>query len=94
MKAAVVKGPGSNLHGKKCTASFCRRPVRQGEAVVWRKMPNDSYDEPLFVTHTACMQTILDAAPEGSVTPGNHAVRAAAIARVVAETGELFPATV
>lgn len=92
MRSAVVKGPGSKLHGKKCSASFCRRPVDKGEAVVFRTMANDSYDEDLFVTHVVCMRVILDDAPEGTRTPGNAKARAEEIRRAVVESGALFPA--
>lgn len=92
MKTAVVKGPSSQLHGKVCSASFCKRPVTQGESVVWREMKNDSYDERLFVTHVACMRVILDDAPEGTVTPRNQTARAAEIRRAVRASGDLFPA--
>lgn len=91
MRSALVKGPSSKLHGKRCSASFCKRPVEQGESVVWREMRNDSYDEPLFVTHTACMRVILDDAPVG-ITPRNHAVRADEIRQAVSASGDLFPA--
>lgn len=90
MRASTVKSPGTRLHGVRCSAPFCKRRTETGEAVVWRKMPNDSYAEDIFLTHVQCMQVILDDAPEGAA-PGNPEARAAVIRRAVLESGSLFP---
>jgi hypothetical protein len=92
MRATRVGGPGTKLHGVKCSAPFCRRPVDQGEAVVWQATPNQTFRDGRVVTHTACMRVILDDAPADAPVPRNPRARAAAIRQAVEATGDLFPA--
>lgn len=88
MKAAIVKGPSSTLHGAKC--GLCPKPVRAGQAVLWRKMPNSSYAEDRLVFHVDCMGALVDRAPKGVRVGGDVRAETARIRRAVRQSGDLF----
>jgi hypothetical protein len=64
MRADVVKGRLSRLAGKQCR--HCPRKVKEGEVVLWAKLPNVEWGDDTFVVHVACMAAAVDAAPAGA----------------------------
>lgn len=88
MRAAIVKGPTSTLHGAKC--GLCPRTVKTGEAVLHRSMPNSSYSEDRLVFHVDCMAALVDRAPQGARRPANPKATAAAIRRAARTSRDLF----
>lgn len=86
MRAALVKGPTSTLHGARC--GLCPNRVATGQSVLWRRMPNSSYAEDRLVYHVDCMAALVERAPRGKARAGNAKARAAAIRRSIREANQ------
>src|SRR5688572_27912273 len=87
MRTAIVGTDRSRLHGATCRGP-CKRPVREGDVVVYWNSPTSSYDEDRVVIYTTCMQAVLDDA-RTAPPPGHARARAAHIRRKLVETVDI-----
>lgn len=88
MRTAIIGTERSRLHGAICKGP-CKRPVREGDVVVYWNAPNSTYDEDRVVIHTTCMQVVIDQAPTAP-PPRHKLARAAHIRRSVVESGDIW----
>lgn len=82
-----MKGPKSKLAGARC--GLCPRPLLAGQTLLYKDMPNSSYDEDRLVFHLECMEALCERAPRG-VPATDHKAKATSIRKLIAETGDLY----
>lgn len=87
VRIVVMKGPKSKLAGARC--GLCPRPLLAGQVLLFKDMPNSSYDEDRLVYHAECMEALCHRAPRG-VPATDHKAKAVRTIRSIEASGDLY----